>query len=413
MKKILLGITGSVAAFKAPPLIRAWRALGLSVRVVMTESAEAFVTPLTLQALSGHPVRNALLDTDSEHAMGHIEFARWADCLVIAPATANCLAKLAHGLADDLLTTLALVFDGPIFICPSMNHSMWHHPATVENVQCLKRRGVHFIGPNEGEQACGEHGFGRMVEVEDIVTAVAEQMSSEVRLKNSVIITAGPTREALDPVRYLSNYSSGKMGYALAKAALSAGASVTLISGPTSLEPPLGVSFVAVESAEAMHEAVMNALDAHPQSIFIASAAVSDYRPISFSSKKLKKTGQSSLTLELALNPDIVAAVAESQKAAFVVGFAAETDEVLHYAKDKLSRKKLDMIVANRVGPGLGFAVDENEVTVLTSVSEMHLTRSSKDKIAANLIAIIASSLQNARFNLAESEQGNVIHNTN
>ncbi len=411
--KILLGVTGSVAAFKTPPLIRAWRALGFDVRVVMTKSAEAFVTRLTLQALSGYPVRIDVCDADAEHAMGHIEFARWADCFVIAPATANCLAKLAHGLADDLLTTLALVFEGPMFICPSMNRSMWHHPATVQNVASLTHRGLRFIGPKEGEQACGETGLGRMAEVDEIITVVAEAMSPKIRLNKSLIITAGPTRERLDPVRYLSNYSSGKMGYALAKAALSAGAVVTLISGPTSLQPPVGVSFISVESAEDMRDAVMQALELNPGSIFIAAAAVSDYRPQVSASQKLKKTGQSAVTFEFVLNPDIVADVVKTQKADFVVGFAAETEHVLTHAQEKLKRKKLDMIIANQVGEGIGFGVDENAVTVLTPDSKIDLPLASKDKIAANLIAIIATSLQNAQFNLLKMEQEHVTQNTN
>ncbi len=410
--KILLGITGGVAAFKTAFLVRALRALKMDVRVVMTKAATAFITPLTLQALSGHPVRVDVLDTDTEHAMGHIEFARWADCFLIAPATANCIAKLAQGLADDLLTTLALVFQGPVLICPSMNHSMWHHPATVENCARLRHRGVNVLGPNEGEQACGEYGLGRMVEVEEIVARITQLMAPKILRGQHVIITAGPTREAIDPVRYLSNYSSGKMGFALAEAALCAGASVTLITGPTALQVPVGVDLVRVESGEEMHQAVMSALETYPQSIFIGAAAVADYTVKTPASTKLKKTTHTSLTLELTLTRDILMDVVHSQRASFVVGFAAETSDIFAYAEEKLVRKKLDMIVANRVGRNLGFEVDDNEVTVLTSTSKQLLTRASKRSIATNVIAIIATSLQNTGFSFSESEQTYAINNS-
>ncbi len=400
---VLLGITGGVAAFKTAALVRALRERGMSVRVVMTPAATAFMTPLMLQALSGYPVRVDLFDTDAENAMGHIEFARWADILLVAPATANCIAKLAQGLADDLLTTLALVFEGPLLICPSMNHSMWNHAATLENCERLKQRGVFFLGPNEGEQACGEYGLGRMAEVDEIVDAVSQLTMPKCLAGHHVIITAGPTREAIDPVRYLSNNSSGKMGFALAEAALLAGASVTLISGPTALRTPHGAALVSVVSADEMHQASLAALALHPQSIFIGAAAVADYRVKMPATNKLKKTESSSLTITLELNRDILSDVVKSEQALFVVGFAAETEHVLSYAEQKLVRKQLDMIIANRVGPGLGFDVDDNEVVVLTATEKLSLARASKRDIASNLIAIIATSLQNARFNIAET----------
>lgn len=410
---VLLGITGGVAAFKSAALVRALRERGMCVRVVMTPAATTFMTPLMFQALSGHPVRVDLFDTDAENAMGHIEFARWADILLVAPATANCIAKLAQGLADDLLTTLALVFEGPILICPSMNHSMWNHPATLENCECLKRRGVFFLGPNEGEQACGEYGLGRMAEVDEIVDVVSQRTMPKCLVGHHVIITAGPTREAIDPVRYLSNNSSGKMGFALAEAALLAGASVTLIAGPTALRAPQGAALIRVVSADEMHQASLAALASHPQSIFIGSAAVADYRVKAPATNKLKKTTSSVLTIALELNRDILSDVVKSEQALFVVGFAAETEHLLDYAEQKLVQKRLDMIVANRVGPGLGFDMDDNEVVVLTATEKRPLARASKRDIASNLIAIIATSLQNARFNIAETGSRYATHSTN
>ncbi|MBA2651586.1 MAG: bifunctional phosphopantothenoylcysteine decarboxylase/phosphopantothenate--cysteine ligase CoaBC [Tatlockia sp.] len=392
-KKIVLGICSGIAAYKAAYLVRELRRLGASVRVVMTESAQQFITPLTLQALGAEEVRTDLFDLQAEQAMGHIELARWADYLLIAPATADCLAKMAHGLADDLLSTLYLVAEIPVIVCPAMNRSMWAHPATVANCKLLAKRGVVTIGPAKGSQACGDEGLGRMVEVETIINALRHHEIHQLLTGKKLLITAGPTREAIDPVRFLSNRSSGKMGYALAEAAQMAGAEVILISGPTQLSPPAGVDFFQVESAELMYSAVMQ----HMQKgmIFIATAAVADYSPESAASEKIKKQANPNLTLKLNSNPDILAAVSASGKASFVVGFAAETADVLKHAKAKLLEKKLDMIIANKVGEGLGFDSDKNQVTVLTKDAQMELPLTHKSRLAGQIIAILAATIQN------------------
>ena len=398
-KKILLGISGGIAAYKSAFLVRELIRLGASVRVVMTASATEFMTPMTLQALSGQPVRLDLFDGEAEHAMGHIELARWADYFLIAPATANCLAKMANGLADDLLSTLALVTNTPVLVCPGMNRSMWSHPATQVNCQVLKQRGVVIVGPAEGAQACGEYGWGRMTEVDGIINALRLYDIHQLLQHQHIIITAGPTREAIDPVRYISNHSSGKMGYALAEAALMAGARVTLITGPTLLAPPVGAHVEQVETARAMHDAVMQALA--PGVIFIGAAAVADYHVEAPACIKLKKQDHAMLTLKLAPNVDILTAVAVSGQAAFVVGFAAETSNLLDYARQKLEKKQVDMIIANQVGPGLGFDADDNEVIVLTKKAEHALPRQHKVRLAGVLVAMIAESLQNADQTLA------------
>ena len=393
-KKIVLGICGGIAAYKSAHLVRELTRLGAIVRVVMTASAKEFITPMTLQALSGHEVRCDLFDSQAERAMGHIELARWADYLLIAPATANCLAKMAHGLADDLLSTLYLVTETPVIICPAMNRSMWGHPATQENVQQLARRGVIIVGPEEGSQACGEYGFGRMSEVENIIAALRLIEVNQLLRGQRVLITAGPTHEAIDPVRYIGNRSSGKMGYALAQAVLMAGAHVTLVSGPGALTPPTGVDFYRVDTAVAMLDNVMQQLQ--PGMIFIGAAAVSDYGVQMPAAQKLKKSENATLSLKLSLNPDILATVASSEKAAFVVGFAAETTNILEHAAIKLREKKLDMIVANQVGAGLGFDTDDNQVTILTKTGQIELARAHKTTIAAQIIAIIAKNMHNA-----------------
>lgn len=403
-KKIVLGISGGIAAYKSAFLVRELTRLGATVRVVMTNSAQQFITPLTLQALSGHEVRCELFDAQAERAMGHIELARWADYLLIAPATANCLAKLAHGVADDLLSTIYLVTTTPVIVCPAMNRCMWEHPATQENCALLARRGVVFIGPEEGVQACGEEGFGRMSEVDSIINALRLFALKDVLKGQQVMITAGPTHEAIDPVRYLSNRSSGKMGYALAQAAVMAGAQVTLISGPTTLPIPLGVMCIPVESAQQMLTQVMQHLK--PGSIFIGAAAVADYALQAPAAEKLKKNKNPILTLTLTPNPDILASVANSGKASFVVGFAAETSDVLLHAAEKLKQKKLDLIVANQVGKGLGFESDYNEVTVLKKNSQITLPLAHKTEIARQIVAILAASLQNDALKEREKHDG-------
>ena len=392
-KKIVLGICGGIAAYKSAFLVRELTRLGAIVRVVMTQSAQQFISPMTLQALSGEDVRSELFDAQAERAMGHIELARWADYLLIAPASANCLAKLAHGLADDLLSTLYLVVETPVLVCPAMNRSMWEHKATQANCEILSSRGVIIIGPEEGSQACGEHGLGRMSEVDTIISALRLLDVRQLLQGQAVLITAGPTREPIDPVRYISNQSSGKMGYALATASRMAGAAVTLVSGPTDLIPPVGVNFYRVDTAQAMFDVVMRQLQ--PGMIFIGTAAVADYRVLTPSEQKLKKQDNPTLSLTLTPNPDILASVATSGKASFVVGFAAETDDVRTYAEQKLHAKKVDMMVANRVGGGLGFDNDCNQVTILTKNKQTELPLAHKTRLAGQIIAILSANLQN------------------
>lgn len=393
-KKILLGICGGIAAYKSAYLVRELTRLGAQVQVIMTESAQQFITPLTLQALSGREVRTDLFDSQAERAMGHIELARWADYLLIVPASANCLAKMAQGIADDLLTTLYLVAEVPVIVCPAMNRSMWAHPATKANCALLQERGVLFVGPEEGSQACGEQGLGRVSEAEQIISALRLHEVQNLLVGKQVLITAGPTRESVDPVRYLSNYSSGKMGYALAEAALMAGAQVTLISGPSALSVANGIELIKVDSANEMYEAVMEHLI--PGCIFIGTAAVADYQIQAPAKEKVKKIDHAELSLQLIRTKDILTAVAASAKASFVVGFAAETNNLVDYAKDKLQRKKLDMIVANLVGKNLGFERDVNQVTIITKNTQLDLSLSHKTRLAGQIIAILAATLQNA-----------------
>jgi phosphopantothenoylcysteine decarboxylase/phosphopantothenate--cysteine ligase len=392
-KKILLGVCGGVAAYKSAYLIRELTRVGAEVQVVMTQSAQEFVTPLLMQALSGNDVRTELFDAQAERAMGHIELARWADYLVIAPASANCLAKLAHGIADDLLSTLYLVSETPVIVCPAMNHSMWEHPATQANCKLLQERGVIFVGPEEGPQACGEYGFGRVSEAEQIIDALRFYQVHQLLVGKKILVTAGPTRESIDPVRYISNYSSGKMGYAMAEAAAMAGAQVTLVSGPCDLPVSAGIKLVKVESAQEMLDVVMQEME--EGCIFIGSAAVADYHIQSPASQKMKKTEHEELTLHLVKNPDILSRVVETAKASFVLGFAAETTDLIHYATDKLNRKKLDMIVANSVGRGIGFESDVNQVTLITQAKNIELPLTHKTRLAGQIIAIVASTLQN------------------
>jgi phosphopantothenoylcysteine decarboxylase/phosphopantothenate--cysteine ligase len=390
-KKILLGVCGGIAAYKSAYLIRELTRLGAEVRVVMTQSAQQFISPLTLQALSGNEVRTELFDSQAERAMGHIELARWADYLLIAPASANCLAKMAQGIADDLLSTLYLVAETPVIVCPAMNKSMWGHPATQANCDLLHDRGVIFVGPEEGSQACGEFGLGRVSEAEQIISALRLHEVHQLLAGKKVVITAGPTREAIDPVRYLSNYSSGKMGYALAEAAAMAGAEVTVISGPTALNVSAGIELIRVESAQMMFEAVMSTIE--PGVIFIGAAAVADYRVESPALEKIKKKDKSELTINLVKNKDILSEVAASGQAGFVVGFAAETTHLVAHAREKLEHKKLNMVVANHVGKGVGFESDLNQVTVITKNKQVELPLTHKTRLAGQLIAILAANL--------------------
>jgi phosphopantothenoylcysteine decarboxylase / phosphopantothenate---cysteine ligase len=388
--RILLGVTGGIAAYKSPDLVRRLAERGAEVQVVMTHGATQFVSALTMQAVSGRPVRTDLWDLDAEAAMGHIELARWADHVVIAPATADCLARLAHGLASDLLTTLCLATDAPLTVAPAMNRLMWSHPATQANVRLLAERGVRILGPAAGEQACGEIGEGRMLEPADLAAQIIESMSTSGELAGiRVVVTAGPTRERLDPVRFISNRSSGKMGFAVAAAAREAGAEVVLVCGPVNLPTPSGVERIEVESAEQMLAAVQSRVVG--AQIFIASAAVSDYRAVDIAPEKIKKTRES-LSLALERTPDILATVsAMTSNRPFLVGFAAETEHVEKYALAKLAGKNLDMIAANQVGDQLAFDRDENSLTVYWHGGHQTLSVCSKAALARQLVALIAA----------------------
>jgi len=391
-KRIVLGITGGIAAYKSAELVRRLREQGAQVRVVMTGAATRFITPLTLQALSSHPVQVDLFDETSEAAMGHIELARWADLLLIAPATAHCLAKLAHGLADDLLSTLALATRAPIAVAPAMNQAMYGHAATQANLELLKQRGVKVFGPGVGSQACGDVGAGRMLEADEIAALAAHSFAPQVLGGLRVLITAGPTQESIDPVRYISNHSSGKMGFALAAAAAQAGAQVTLIAGPVHLPTPAQVARVDVKSAREMLAACEAAM---PCEVLIAAAAVADYHPQTVATQKLKKNPQKpeGLQLQLLCNPDILATLAGREDRPFCVGFAAETDNLLEHAAQKLRNKNLDLIVANDVRRSdIGFNSDDNAVTVIDRQGEQRrLDKANKSAIARQLIALIAT----------------------
>jgi phosphopantothenoylcysteine decarboxylase/phosphopantothenate--cysteine ligase len=386
-KRILLGVTGGIAAYKSADLVRRLIEHGAQVQVVMTAAAREFVTPTTFQALSGRAVRTDLWDTEAEAAMGHIELARWAELVLVAPASADFLARLAHGLADDLLTTLCLATDAPIAVAPAMNQRMWRNLATRANVELLTTRGVHMIGPGVGEQACGEHGPGRMLEPTEIVSQVAPLLASVGPLTGRrVLLTAGPTRECIDPVRFVSNRSSGKMGFALAQAMREAGADVVLVSGPVSLPTPAGVRRVDVESCEQMYAAVQRELPG--TAIFIGTAAVADYRPVVCADQKIKKTSET-LALELTRTTDILSQVSASAQRPFTVGFAAETNAVEHYARAKLLAKNLDLIAANEVGHAKAFDCDENSLLVLWRGGRVELPVSSKRELARALTGVI------------------------
>ena len=391
-KNILLGVTGGIAAYKAPDLVRKLVASGARVRVVLTQSAKEFVSPLALQAVSGNSVSYDLLDKDAEAAMGHIELAKWADMLLVAPATANFLAKLTHGLADDLLSTLCLATAAPIVVAPAMNQQMWHAPATQQNLKILLDRNVAILGPAAGEQACGDIGLGRMVEPQDLVALLNNGSPEPLLAGKTIVITAGPTREALDPVRYISNHSSGKMGYAIAKAAQAMGAKVILVSGPTNLTAPANVSTIHVTSAAQMHQQVMEQV-IHSD-IFVGCAAVADYRPMQSNEQKIKKSDQE-LTLTFIKNPDILSDVAHLPQPPFTLGFAAETQNIREYALSKLQAKKLNMIAANDVSDSnIGFNSEQNALSVFWPQGEKTLAMNDKYQLALQLMQLVAEQLK-------------------
>ena len=388
-KRILLGVTGGIAAYKSADLVRRLQDAGAEVRVVMTQGACEFITPLTMQALSGHPVHTDLLDPRAEAAMGHIELARWADLVLIAPASADFLARLAYGHGNDLLATLCLATGAPVAVAPAMNQQMWADQATQKNQLILQEKGIHLFGPGAGSQACGEVGPGRMQDPAEIIQQAAEVFDYDLLTGKHLVITAGPTREPIDPVRYLTNKSSGKMGFALAQAAAEAGARVTLIAGPVALDTPNRVNRIDVVRAEDMHEASLKAVE-EGCDIFIATAAVADYRPTVTADHKIKKSTEE-IHLTLVKNPDIIAAVASHAKRPFTVGFAAETQDVIEYAQGKLKSKKLDMIATNDVsGTNVGFNSDNNALTVIWPGGHKVLPLASKAQIAKQLIELIA-----------------------
>ena len=389
-RRILLGVSGGIAAYKACELVRRLRDLGAQVRVVMTENATRFVTPTTFQALSGEAVRISLWDESAEAAMGHIELARWAERVLVAPASADLMARLAHGFANDLLSTLCLATAAPVYLAPAMNQQMWANAATQANLSTLRARGIHMLGPAAGDQACGEVGSGRMLEPHELRDAIAASFGDRVLAGLKVVVSAGPTYEDIDPVRFIGNRSSGKMGFAVAEAAAQAGAQVTLVAGPVSLATPQGVAKrIDVRSAAQMHAAVTEA--ATGADIYIGAAAVGDYRPNAVAAHKLKKQNGLDLTLQLAENPDILASLSAQQSHPFLVGFAAETQNVESYARDKLQRKGLDMIAANQVGDGLGFETTDNAITLYWADGSSELPRADKALLARQLIDRIAS----------------------
>lgn len=391
-KRILLGVTGGIAAYKSADLVRRLQDAGASVQVVMTAAAQEFITPLTMQALSGNPVHTTLLDPEAEAGMGHIQLARWADLVLVAPASADFMARLVHGQGNDLLTTICLATAAPIALAPAMNQGMWHNASTQANVELLRQRNIALWGPAAGEQACGDVGVGRMLELAALIEAAAGLFATGALAGKKVVITAGPTREAIDPVRYISNYSSGKMGYALAQAAVEAGARTILISGPTQLAAPDRIEFVAVTTAEEMLAASLQ--HANACDLFIAAAAVADYRPVQVAEQKIKKTGDQHFTLDFIKNPDIVASVAALDAKPFTVGFAAESEQLIAHAQQKRERKNLDMIIANNIAvTGIGFNSDENAVTVIDKERQQELTRRSKQQLARELIALIANKI--------------------
>ncbi|MCV2401753.1 bifunctional phosphopantothenoylcysteine decarboxylase/phosphopantothenate--cysteine ligase CoaBC [Marinomonas sp. C2222] len=403
-KRILLGITGGIAAYKSIELIRLLTKAGAEVQVVLTEGAKAFVTEMTLQAVSGNPVRSTILDPNAEAGMGHIELAKWADLIVIAPASADFMARYAQGMANDLLSTLCLATEAPVLLAPAMNQAMWRHAATQANTKTLLSRGVLMEGPADGAQACGDIGPGRMSEPEAIYIAISKYFHAkqipQALAGQHWVITAGPTMEAIDPVRYISNHSSGKMGYALAASAISRGATVTLVSGPVQCTPPAGVNLIKVKSADEMLAACESNMDT-PASVFIGAAAVADFKMKTATDQKMKKTSDSDeMQLTLVKNPDIIATLAQDKRANIMVGFAAETQNVIDYAKSKLERKGLDIIIANDVSRAdIGFNQDENQVTVITKQTSWEPAKAAKSELANQLVDFICQHSQSTPSN--------------
>lgn len=386
-KHILLGLTGGIAAYKSADLARRLRDAGANVRVIMTEAANEFITPLTMQAVSGHPVSQHQLKPETESGMDHIELARWADAVLVAPATANFIARLAQGRADDLLSTVCLATEAPVAVAPAMNQQMWMNAATQRNINTLKQNQIRCFGPASGDQACGETGEGRMLEPSELVDATSQLFATGTLAGLKVVITAGPTWEALDPVRGLTNRSSGKMGYAVAQACAEAGAKTILVTGPVSLQPPERVQTLTITSAQEMLEVVNQNIE--NANIFIAAAAVADYRPADPATQKIKKTSEQ-LTLELVKNPDILAEVAAKKTVPYVVGFAAETNDLETHAQEKLVRKNIDLVAANLVSEDRGFDADDNELLLIDRHDKMSLERQSKIRLARLLVQHIS-----------------------
>ena len=387
-KRVLLGVSAGIAAYKTPDLVRKLTERGAQVQVIMSKNSDQFVAPLALQAVCGHAVHSFAMTAESETGMGHIDLARWADIVLIAPATANIISRICQGNADELLTTVITATEAPIAVAPAMNQQMWQNQATVENMKTLSQRKIHILGPDAGEQACGEVGLGRMLQPVDIATQLGELFQTGSLTGKNVMITAGPTWEALDPVRGITNHSSGLMGYSLAQAAIEAGATVTLVTGPTHLETPDHAKVKKVISALDMHGAVMDSIE--EQDIFIGVAAVADYRPVDSADQKIKKNADE-MTITMIKNPDILADVASLENRPFCVGFAAETNDVIDYAQSKLERKKLDMIAANHVGgTETGFGSPDNAITLISKTDVTELPKQNKFGLARSLIEHIA-----------------------
>lgn len=397
-KNILLCITGGIAAYKSAEILRLFKKNGADIRIVMTEAAKEFITPLTMQALSGNPIHNSLLDEKAEAAMSHIELAKWADIIIIAPCTAETMSKLAHGRADDLMGAVILASNAKTFIAPAMNVEMWRDPVTQNNLNILSQRDLYFIGPASGEQACGDVGDGRMEEPLNIFNFIKNKVINNKLQNIKITITAGPTREQIDPVRYISNNSSGKMGYALADAAIEEGAEVILISGPVSLRSNPKAKLISINSADELLNEAYKAMES--SDIFISCAAVADYKPLNSHDNKIKKNKDEILDITLTKNPDILSSISKKHPDKFIVGFAAETENVEDNAKDKLINKNLNMIVANDVSDtSIGFDSDNNEVMIITQNKSILAKKDSKLNIARNIIDLITKEIKDVITN--------------